>query len=267
MGIIYRKISPNGKSYIGQTVNSMKTRDKDHMHDYREFVKLYNDNKLDEFKGCRALYSAYNEYGVDDFTTEILITCDDNELDDYEIYFIEFYNTLSPNGYNLTTGGCGKKKLSEETKLLISERTKKAMQEKFVNRRIFKDELKELPIYVSFRQRNNMRGYRILNHPLCKAKEFISDTESLESLKEKTLKFLEELETKNIPYESNKKAKANKGLEKGVRERRNGNYMGEVIYKNIRYRSPLFNNDIPEINLQKANYWVINKRNELKNQK
>ena len=45
------------------------------------------------------------------------------ELDEWEKYYIKFYNTLSPNGYNLTEGGNGgipceeaRKKISESHK-------------------------------------------------------------------------------------------------------------------------------------------------------
>jgi hypothetical protein len=40
-------------------------------------------------------------------------------MNDKEKYYISFYNTLSPNGYNLTLGGFNCKQ-SDETKLLKS---------------------------------------------------------------------------------------------------------------------------------------------------
>jgi hypothetical protein len=40
-------------------------------------------------------------------------------MNDKEKYYISFYNTLSPNGYNLTLGGSNCKQL-DETKLLKS---------------------------------------------------------------------------------------------------------------------------------------------------
>ena len=45
------------------------------------------------------------------------------ELDEWEKYFIKFYNTLSPNGYNLTEGGNGGVP-SEETRKKLSQSCK-----------------------------------------------------------------------------------------------------------------------------------------------
>lgn len=46
------------------------------------------------------------KYGVENFKIEQIDTADNQEeLDAKEKYYIEFYNTIAPNGYNLTTGG------------------------------------------------------------------------------------------------------------------------------------------------------------------
>lgn len=39
------------------------------------------------------------------FDFEVLEECNKDELNDKEIYYIDFYNTLYPNGYNKTKGG------------------------------------------------------------------------------------------------------------------------------------------------------------------
>lgn len=57
--------------------------------------------------GKSLLYDDFEIYGFENFTFEILIECKEEELDDFEIYCIEDYNTLWPNGYNLTKGGSG----------------------------------------------------------------------------------------------------------------------------------------------------------------
>lgn len=62
---------------------------------------------MDEsYKGSGvALWMAYEKYGMDNFTTTILEECDDAKLNELECKYIKEYNTLSPNGYNITKGG------------------------------------------------------------------------------------------------------------------------------------------------------------------
>ena len=42
---------------------------------------------------------------VDNFTFEILCICQKEELNDLEKFYIEKYNSVVPNGYNMTSGG------------------------------------------------------------------------------------------------------------------------------------------------------------------
>lgn len=58
------------------------------------------------------VHKAMRKYGINNFTVEELecIDADSKEdiqkqLNDLEIYYIEKYNTLKPNGYNMTKGG------------------------------------------------------------------------------------------------------------------------------------------------------------------
>lgn len=81
--------APNGKSYIGQTMNLTK-RNRGHR----------------QKTGCRAFYAAIKKYGWDAFEHKILaqgLTLD--EANDVEVQMIDTHNTLAPNGYNLRTGG------------------------------------------------------------------------------------------------------------------------------------------------------------------
>ena len=68
------------------------------------------------------------KYGVENFKKEILkndLKCQTSS-NLYEIYFIKKYNTLIPNGYNLTIGGCSLSgyKHREDTKQKISIKSK-----------------------------------------------------------------------------------------------------------------------------------------------
>ena len=109
----------NGKCYIGQSIY-LKKRLKRHLS-----YKSHKDNL--------ALYKAFNKYGVDKFTIEILETIDtekcDNiksELDKLEIFYIKKYNSYN-SGYNQTFGGdagIAGYKFTEEQRDKVSKHSK-----------------------------------------------------------------------------------------------------------------------------------------------
>ena len=55
---------------------------------------------------------------------EIVCECGSDDLNDMEIYYIEKFNTLSPGGYNMNTGGGFAYTFSEESRKRMSEATK-----------------------------------------------------------------------------------------------------------------------------------------------
>lgn len=74
--------------------------------------------------GCSALYEAFKKYGVENFIVEtICFSSNKKELMSLEKHYISELNTVSPNGYNLTSGGenC---KVTDETKKKISKALK-----------------------------------------------------------------------------------------------------------------------------------------------
>ena len=50
------------------------------------------------------LYQAFVKYGIKNFTIETIEECENNMLDDREIYWISYYDSFN-NGYNATRGG------------------------------------------------------------------------------------------------------------------------------------------------------------------
>lgn len=81
----------NSKIYIGQTTRTLKRRWNQHC----------NKNT-----GCCAIKNAIQKYGKENFVIESIEVCySQQELDIKEKYWVNFYNSLSPNGYNLKTGG------------------------------------------------------------------------------------------------------------------------------------------------------------------
>ncbi len=130
--IIYRITNKtNGNQYIGQTLRTLSVR--------------INEHKYESSVGTNyPLYNAIRKYGFNNFVFEkIDIAKDVNSLNDLEQYYIEYFNTLKPNGYNLNLGG-GNKSPSEETRKKMSEsaKNKPAMSKetllKFISSRIGK---------------------------------------------------------------------------------------------------------------------------------
>ena len=110
MGYIYKITNKiDNKIYVGQTIRDVEERWKDH---------------LKKRSNCRYLKSAINKYGVDNFEFQLVCITFDNNLDDMEIKYIEQYNCLVPNGYNLRLGG-NSGRHNAETKQKISETLKK----------------------------------------------------------------------------------------------------------------------------------------------
>ena len=110
---IYKHTSPSGKSYIGQTKDSVESRF------WAGHVKHSNLNSPFRF------HQAIRKYGPATFTTEILHECDTlDEALESEIKFIKEYNTQDyKHGYNMTPGGGGgfHQPHSEESKKRIGE--------------------------------------------------------------------------------------------------------------------------------------------------
>lgn len=102
---VYKHTCANtGKSYIGITTN-MARRTKQHQ----------------QHPGCVAFHRAIKLHGWSSFVTEILGAVDQlSEALEMEERFILVHNALSPDGYNLKTGG-QYKILSKESRSKISE--------------------------------------------------------------------------------------------------------------------------------------------------
>ncbi len=94
----------NGKCYVGQTVQSLHSRWKNHCNS----------------SSCTALRSAIDKYGKENFLMETLEECSDlDTLNEREEFWIKDLKTISPGGYNLKTGGKNSRP-SEETKKKMS---------------------------------------------------------------------------------------------------------------------------------------------------
>lgn len=96
----------NNKKYIGQSIN-IQRRKSEH------FYKFCN----------MSISKAIRKYGKDNFDFIILEECDEYKLDELEVKYIKQYDTTDKTkGYNIDNGGNGVGKVSEKTKLKLSER-------------------------------------------------------------------------------------------------------------------------------------------------
>lgn len=110
----------NGKCYIGQAVshilNHKRYRPYGSLGRFKCHVSEAYSNKT---KQCRYLNSAIRKYGKDRFQVNLIECCPTEHANERERFYIRDYNTIFPNGYNLTHGG-NNAKLTQETKLKVS---------------------------------------------------------------------------------------------------------------------------------------------------
>lgn len=199
MGLIYMLTFPSGKSYVGQTVTSFKDR-------FSKHISSANCNK----GGCHLLNHAINKYGYKSIKHEILVECNDELLNHYEVKFIECYRTLVPHGYNLQKGGVCERNtpayrqtLSEiqKQKYKDDEKVREHIKQNGHNTKIHK----ELPDYMTVEkdyEKDEIIGYRIYRHPMCpRMKKFCSLKLSLDELYTQAFEYLKYLNTLKKPIE------------------------------------------------------------------
>lgn len=82
----------NQKMYIGYTINTAQHRFQQHWRD-----RNAKDGSL--------LHKALKKFGKNNFSVETVEYISENEWAEKEQYYIQFYNSLAPNGYNILPGG------------------------------------------------------------------------------------------------------------------------------------------------------------------
>lgn len=106
----------NGNCYIGKAIN-ISARYKKHLSELQN-NKHYNTH----------LQRAFNKYGNSSFKLNIIEVCTEDELNDREIYWIDFYRNKSDMiTYNIMDGGNGGKipdYIMEKARLKISKKAR-----------------------------------------------------------------------------------------------------------------------------------------------
>ena len=98
MSFIYKITNKiNGKIYIGYTSRTLNRRLYEHAWEA--------ENRINE--GSSYLHKAIHKYGINSFIIEAIEEFSENEKDwqELEKFYIQYYNTLVPNGYNILIGG------------------------------------------------------------------------------------------------------------------------------------------------------------------
>ena len=130
----YKITAPNGKSYIGQNVMSVKTRFQlrgDRIGMSLSVYGLKSRMKQHQKKrsNCTLLKRSILKYGWENMKVEVLLYCEEKHLNFYEKQMILAWDTLAPRGLNCTSGGEAGKRLSMETRGKIASGMKKAHAE------------------------------------------------------------------------------------------------------------------------------------------
>jgi hypothetical protein len=130
MGEIYMATCRTTKlSYIGQTRTHRKNNDKyNKFGSYKRWQGHLQEARNNPKNQSTYLNNAIRKYSEDDWDVVLLKTCEVIDLDTEECFHIKEYNTLYPNGYNLTGGGKGGSNISLEQCRRISETVKEVWQ-------------------------------------------------------------------------------------------------------------------------------------------
>ena len=94
------------KCYVGQAVshilNHKRYRPYGHEGRFRCHISEAFSSKKNQ---CHYLNNAIKKYGVENFVVELIECCEISDANDREIHFIQQFDSLFPNGYNLKNGG------------------------------------------------------------------------------------------------------------------------------------------------------------------
>lgn len=110
MGYIYLITNmETKKQYVGQTICKDVER------------RWSQHRKCDGKTIGRYLLAAYNKYGIENFKFQIICICFDEDCNKFEEEYVNKFNTLVPNGYNLRAGGMNSKQHPESIRLRVEK--------------------------------------------------------------------------------------------------------------------------------------------------
>ena len=96
----------NNKIYVGQAVSHILNHNKYRPYGHEGRFRCHISEAFSTKKHqSHYLNNAIRKYGVASFIVELIECCEIENADNREIYYINHYNSLYPNGYNLKNGG------------------------------------------------------------------------------------------------------------------------------------------------------------------
>ena len=100
-GVVYALVVCGKVRYIGQAT------------DYKRRLRFHRFEARGNNPRCPVVARALQKHGANAKFTPLLSCLDEQSLHAAEIHLIRHYNTLAPNGYNLTEGGTGGRRSAE----------------------------------------------------------------------------------------------------------------------------------------------------------
>lgn len=184
-GIIYKiTCDIDNKIYIGQTVNFIEKH-----KNGKKYLSSYGiDNRMKNHiykakKGSTSpLHKSIKDLGEDNFTISLLEECELRKLDELESYYIKYYNSLLPNGFNSQKGGGNYKK--HDTKI---EEYKKMVIKSI-----------EIKPIKSFGSKSNVRIYILLDDNIKKRIMFYSGERTYLECIYEAREFVNKINTHNV---------------------------------------------------------------------
>jgi len=99
---IIRNIETN-ECYVGQTLTHRKNKNIYYEFGFKKRFQEHIQHAISG-KSTSPIAKSLLNYGKDNFELRLIEECDIDEIDDKERYYIDYYNTLYPNGYNVLYG-------------------------------------------------------------------------------------------------------------------------------------------------------------------
>lgn len=187
-GEIYKITNNNdGKSYIGQTRCYYNTKGKQYYYGTYGRWKSHKWSAYNSQSKCTIFANAIRKYGENNFTVRTLLICEERMLNYYEAKYIRQFNTLTPFGYNIRSGG-NVSRWSEDVKLRMSESSKNKpkpygySETMRLSKRSNKHVNVSLPDYVYHYQdaKKGIEGYRVWKHPNLPNRVFVAKSKTME---------------------------------------------------------------------------------------
>lgn len=174
--IYFIKNKINGHGYIGQALKHVSS-DKIKWGTQGRWKSHVWDAFSEKKKGCTILNNAIVKHGAENFEITKVCDCQIEEMDKLEQEYILKYNTLSPNGYNLTAGGkTGRHSVETNNRKknpkIDNEEYRKKISLVNIGKRFEKqvrkhEEDSDLPKYICAKRKNGVIiGYQVLKFPI-----------------------------------------------------------------------------------------------------